>query len=143
MKVKLIEVLNMIEDKILKDDERAIIDGNLYYFNQEDKKFYTTPSPKYQCKYRNIYTDQLDLECELIDRNIIEVDVEILKSTEEIEELDIQQDSDYNYYIKNKDGTKCYMTTHSKIMSDKINELVKEVNTINLDEPKSKNHIKL
>lgn len=122
MKVKLIEVLNMIEDKTLKDDERVIIDNDLYYFNQEEKKFYTVPSSKYQSNYRNIYTYNLDLECDLIDKNIIEVNAEKRKSTEEIEEL---------ISITNEEVEK--LTTKADIV-DKINELVREVNRLKRNE---------
>lgn len=38
MKVKLIDVLVMTENGTLKDDERVIIDDDLYFWNSKDKK---------------------------------------------------------------------------------------------------------
>lgn len=44
--MKLIDLLVMAEKGELKDNERVIIDDSLYYWNSEDKKFYTTPKGK-------------------------------------------------------------------------------------------------
>lgn len=41
------------------------------------------------------------------------------------EKLKIEQDTpSSNYYIKNEYGTKCALTKHSKIIADKVNELL-------------------
>ena len=41
------------------------------------------------------------------------------------EKLDIEQDTPTsNYYIRNEYGTKCYLTTHSKMIADKLNEII-------------------
>jgi hypothetical protein len=41
------------------------------------------------------------------------------------EKLKIEQDAlSSNYYIKNEFGTQCYLTKHSKIIADKINEIL-------------------
>ena len=52
--------------------------------------------------------------------------VEILEEEKKIpEKLKIEQDtSNSNFYIKNEFGTKCYLTKHSKILADKINEIL-------------------
>lgn len=144
MKVKLIEVLNMIEDKTLKDDERVIIDNDLYYFSQEEKKFYDAPSSKHQSNYRNIYTYNLDLECDLIDKNIIEVNAEKRKSTEEIEELEyahnfysltkydeLKLEIDKIAYLLRGINESIDLSLKNKI---KINELVREVNRLKRNE---------
>lgn len=68
MKVKLIDVLVMAENGTLKDDERVIIDDELYFWNSKNKKFYVNPKGKYQVIYKMIYTYSLSIECELIDR---------------------------------------------------------------------------
>ena len=68
MKVKLIDVLVMAENGTLKDDERVIIDDDLYFWDSKDKKFYDKPKGKYQVTYRMIYTYSLSIKCELIDR---------------------------------------------------------------------------
>ena len=143
MKVKLIDVLNMIEDKSLEDDERVIIDNSFYYYNEENKKFYTVPKSECRNTYRNISTNELDLECELIDRNVIELnvkDIGLTVPTEEIEELEY----DHNFYsqtecslLKNEDAKKAYLLKgiHESIdlslkNKNKINELVREVNCL-------------
>lgn len=64
--MKLIDLLVMAENKELKDDQRVIIDDQLYYWNEKDKRFYTTPSKKCQDMYRTISTDRLDYECEIL-----------------------------------------------------------------------------
>ena len=52
-------------------------------------------------------------------------EVEILEEPKKIpEKIIIEQESTGNYYIKNKYGTKCYLTKHSKIFADKINEIL-------------------
>ncbi len=57
---------------------------------------------------------------------------EIIEDNKEIPELDIQADetTPNSFYITNKAGTRCYLTKHSKIMADKINELVREINRL-------------
>ena len=69
--MKLIDLLVKIENKTLKDNARVIIDDKLYYYNSEDKKFYTTPNDKFQYTYRNICTYELDLPFEIIDKQEI------------------------------------------------------------------------
>lgn len=40
------------------------------------------------------------------------------------EKLNIEQNSIGNHYIKNEFGTQCFLTKHSKIIADKINEIL-------------------
>ena len=53
--------------------------------------------------------------------------IEIIEEEKEIEKLKIEQDAPNNYYIKNEYGTKCYLTKHSKMIAEKVNELIDEV----------------
>ena len=54
--------------------------------------------------------------------------IEIIEEEKEIEKLKIEQDTpNSNYYIKNEYGTKCYLTKHSKMIAEKVNELIDEV----------------
>ena len=43
---------------------------------------------------------------------------------EDIEEINIENDG-YNDFIKNEHGTKCGLTKHSKIIAEKVNQLIK------------------
>ena len=59
------------------------------------------------------------------DFDILNDEVEILEEPKKIpEKLNIEQESIGSYYIKNEYGTKCYLTKHSKIFADKINEIL-------------------
>lgn len=53
-------------------------------------------------------------------------DIKIIEEPKGIpEKLKIEQDTpSSNYYIKNEYGTKCALTKHSKIIADKVNELL-------------------
>ena len=55
-------------------------------------------------------------------------EVEIIE--EKIEKLDIKvhDEKTGNCYIENEYGTKCYLTKHSKILADKINEIIDHIN---------------
>lgn len=60
--------------------------------------------------------------------------IEIIEEEKEIEKLKIEQDTpNSNYYIKNEYGTKCYLTKHSKMIAEKVNELIDEVKKLKED----------
>jgi hypothetical protein len=51
--------------------------------------------------------------------------IEEEKKIELPEKLEIEQDTpNSNYYIKNEFGTKCVLTKHSKMIADKLNEIL-------------------
>ena len=56
--------------------------------------------------------------------------VEILEEDKDIEELKIENDNPTHFYIRDERGTKCGMTKHSKLIADKINEVIREVNKL-------------
>ena len=61
-------------------------------------------------------------------------EVEIIEDTpkedKKIEKLDIviQDERTGNAYILNEYGTKCYLTKHSKIIANKLNEIIDKIN---------------
>ena len=57
--------------------------------------------------------------------------IDYLKSKEDkkIEKLniEIQNERTGNAYIRNEHGTKCYLTKHSRIIANKVNEIIKKI----------------
>lgn len=59
--------------------------------------------------------------------------VEIIEEdNNKIEKLKIEQDgqTSNNFYLTNENGTKCYLTKHSKMIAEKINEIIDKINTL-------------
>ena len=55
--------------------------------------------------------------------------VEILEEDKPIiEKLNIESDSPTHFYIRNEYGTKCGLTKHSKMIADKLNEIIEFLN---------------
>ena len=63
-------------------------------------------------------------------RNFINDKVEILEEDKDIEELKIENDNPTHFYIRDEKGTKCGMTKHSKMIAEKLNEVIREVNKL-------------
>ena len=59
-----------------------------------------------------------------------------IEEDNEIEKLDIKSDeaTPNSYYILNEHGTKCYLTKHSKVIADKVDELIDKVNKLEKEE---------
>ena len=59
-------------------------------------------------------------------------EVEIIEEDKDIEKIKIEQleNNPNSKYIVNEYGTKCFLTKHSKIIADKVNELIDEVNKL-------------
>lgn len=58
-------------------------------------------------------------------------EVEIIEEDKKIEKIEIVNNGNMNAYaIYGADGTKCALTKHSKVMCDKINELIDKVNSL-------------
>lgn len=53
--------------------------------------------------------------------------VELCDENADIDLIPVESDGG-NFYIKNEYGTKCFLTKHSKIMVDKINEIIEILN---------------
>ena len=117
-----IELLRMIKDGEIKEKQR-FTDGllKLEYFDKTIKV----------CRFSSDGTyDYYEDDYEVAD--LISHKFTIIEEEKEIEELEIEQmeNNPSCYYIRNEYGTKCCLTKHSKIMADKINELVRELNKI-------------
>lgn len=117
MKIKIIDLLNMI----VNDEEvPEKIKWGVHNFIWVD------------CKYKAI--DELSRPT-LLDyiatyHDFLKDEVEIIEDKpKEIEKIEIHEDEKCkNYYIINEFGTKCYMTKHSKIIANKLNEIIDKIN---------------
>ena len=59
----------------------------------------------------------------------LNIKVEILEEYKPIiEKLNIESDSPTHFYIRNEYGTKCSLTKHSKMIADKLNEVISYIN---------------
>ena len=117
MKIKIIDLLNKIaEGKELP--EKFMYKGHLYYRQK-------TKGICYRCDELN----EIFEEC-LVLEDLNET-IEIIEEPKKIEKLKIEQDThNSNYYIKNEYGTKCGLTKHSKMIAEKVNELIDEINNL-------------
>jgi len=87
-------------------------------------------------KYQFSYVDYCTIR-EFFDRYIVDeenLNLEILEDKVEdkkIEKLEIVHNGNANAYaLLNEYGTKCGLTKHSKVMCDKINEIIDKLNSI-------------
>lgn len=61
--------------------------------------------------------------------NFLTEEVEILQEDKPIiEKLNLENDSPTHFYITNEYGTKCGLTKHSKMIADKLNEVIEFLN---------------
>lgn len=61
-------------------------------------------------------------------KDFLEEKVEIIEDKSIIEKLNIENDGPTQFYIRNEYGTKCSLTKHSKIIADKLNEVIDYIN---------------
>ena len=61
-------------------------------------------------------------------KDYLQEPVEILEDKPIIEKLNIENDSSTHFYITNEYGTKCGLTKHSKIIADKLNQVIDYIN---------------
>ena len=116
MKITIYELLGMVKD----EPNRSIY---VKYFDRVNKK----EDVMWACKENIIYK---------LEQLIIELNdgVEIIEENKKIETLKIEQDTpSSNFYIRNEYGTKCGLTKHSKMIAEKVNELVREINKMKKD----------
>lgn len=64
------------------------------------------------------------------DKEKLNSKIEILEEDKDIEELKIENDNPTHFYIRDEKGTKCGMTKHSKMIAEKLNEVIREVNKL-------------
>lgn len=71
----------------------------------------------------------------LADKSILLTDeIEVIEkdTTKQIEKINVKRDevTPNSFYIKNEHGTPCYLTKHSKILVDKLNEIIEKLNEL-------------
>lgn len=106
--MKIIQLLN----KIANGEEPKIKYNNyILKYNKNEKRF--------------IDKDRLNSLYE-IDFSELNEKVEIIEEEKKIpEKLKIEQDTPTsNYYIRNKNGTKCALTKHSKMIAETLNQVI-------------------
>ena len=65
----------------------------------------------------------------IVDKENLNLKVETLGEDKKIEKLELVHiGSAYAYALLNEYGTKCALTKHSKVMCDKINEIIDKLN---------------
>ena len=65
----------------------------------------------------------------IVDKENLNLKVETLGEDKKIEKLEIVHNGSANAYaLLNEYGTKCALTKHSKVMCDKINEIIDKLN---------------
>ena len=113
--ITIIDLLN----KIANGEEvpkKIRYDGNDYYFCNPCRTYEIIESSELCGK------DLYDLLDNLNDK------VEIIEEDNKIGKLDIRTDINTgNNFILNEHGKRCYLTTHSKIIAEKVNELIDEI----------------
>lgn len=111
--IKIIDLYNLIANEDFDKLPKKIKTGNIIWNYNREANTYFMDNSTIELFYIEEITKKLNDEVEILDEKEIP------------EKLKIEQDtSSGNYYIKNKYGTKCYLTKHSKIFADKINEIL-------------------
>lgn len=87
----------------------------------------------YVCKNTDFVKDRETnyLLCYLfsLPESVLNIKVEILEKDKPIiEKINIESDSPTHFYIRNEYGTKCSLTKHSKMIADKLNEVIDYIN---------------
>ena len=86
---------------------------------------------KLGCEYYMLNDRDITLFGDILDTNgkYLNDEVEIIEDDKKIEKLEIVYNGSANAYaLLNEYGTKCALTKHSKVMCDKINEIIDKLN---------------
>lgn len=115
--MKIIELLNKMANG---EEVPTTIKYQDNYYNLIRK--YNEDWEKYEFGYKNLNGGYLNIWRD----SVLNDTVEIIEEKKKIpEKLDIEQDTPTsNYYIRNEYGTKCGLTKHSKIIADKLNQVL-------------------
>ena len=120
--MKVIDLLNKIANGEEVPEKIKILYNEFYY-------------DKDNLKYRNVEENRENLfeHIDFFKGLVLNDEVEIIEDTpkdKKIEKLDIviQDERTGNAYILNEYGTKCYLTKHSKIIANKLNEIIDKIN---------------
>jgi len=119
MKIKIIELLNLVYEKkapkkvLYKYCEYEFDEGINDYKNKDGLMLF---EHLFQYEQKALF-----LEIEIIEER-----------SKEIEELELKypENQQNNCYLINEQGTKCYLTKHSKMIAQKLNEVIKEINLL-------------
>lgn len=119
--ITIYDLLGLIKDG--KAPKMIKYKGNNYMFTGYDYHCILTNIEKGFVEYRLIKNYIQDLQ------SILNEKVEILEEDKPIiEKIKIEQDSPTHFYITNEYGTKCSLTKHSKIIAEKLNEVIDCIN---------------
>ena len=119
--ISVYELLGLIKDG--KAPKMIKYKDNNYLFTGYDYHCILTNIEKGFVEYRLIKNYIQDLQ------SILNEKVEIIEEYKPIiEKLNIESDSPTHFYIRNEYGTKCSLTKHSKMIADKLNEVIDYIN---------------
>lgn len=110
--ITIYELLGLIKDN--KVPNSIIYKREYFKYSKENRD--------YIGENNYLFSDFADLISILNDK------VEIIDEDKKIEKLNIENDSPTQFYIRNEYGTKCSLTKHSKIIADKLNEVIDYIN---------------
>ena len=118
--MKIIDLL----DKIANGEEvpKKIKVNKIIFEYQGDDYLYKDENKKEYWLFSTGYTDKF----EWLD-SALNTEVEILEEEKKIPEkldIQIQNETTGNAYITNEQGTKCYLTKHSKIIAERLNQVI-------------------
>lgn len=120
MKIRLIDLLN----KIYNNDNipKKIIYDNCKWEYLSEYSDYKNEYKSYLFGYYIANYDDI--------HSFLNQEIEIIEEDKKIEKLNIENDSPTHFYITNEYGTKCGLTKHSKMIADKLNEIIDVVNKL-------------
>lgn len=106
----------------LIDAIKKVLDGELSFETPCKMLFKNDIAPTEYESIRQLFSyantlEDFDREIEIIE-----------EKSKELSEIQIENDSPTHFYVRDGNGTKCGLTKHSKIIAEKVNELVKAVN---------------
>ena len=113
--ISVYELLGLIKDG--KAPKKIEYKGDTYIYAGDDYSINDNREDWLITKYDYFLTNFLNEKVE-----ILEEDKPI------IEKLNIENDSPTHFYITNEYGTKCGLTKHSKMIADKLNEIIDYIN---------------
>lgn len=119
MKITIYELVGLVING--KAPRQIKYSNRIYDYNEKQED--------YECFIVNYYDYLLDNTNTFQQFNN---EVEIIEEDKNIKKLKIEhmENNPSNKYVVNEFGTKCFLTKHSKILADKINEIIDEVNKL-------------
>ena len=118
MKIEIMDLLHKIYN--LDDMPGKIIFDNCVWR-------YCSEFQDYQSEKGYLFGDYMSHINETL--KFLNAEVETLQEDKSIiEKINIESDSPTHFYIRNEYGTKCGLTKHSKMIADKLNEIIDYIN---------------